>query len=126
MSFVKRALTTTALSAGLLAGAAQAAIITVDDDLTGSRYLSAGGAIGGTFDLRPYLEADSVIDWARVTFYFEDDSDPLRYSSSGSYTSGYRRTYTDDPEQVSVSTLGQSATAMTTSVIERSYTPGKI
>lgn len=119
-NYLRKVLATTALAAGLAAGAGQAAIISVDDDLAGSRYLSSGRALSGTFDLRPFLQADSVIDWARVTFQFEDDDDPLRYiGSSGSYSYGYNRYYVDDVETVSVMTAGQSSFANTTSSVQR-------
>ena len=67
---LKTALTALALTAGLNTTAAQAAIVTVQDDVTGSQYLAPGRTLSGTFDLRPYLQQDTVIDWARVTFQF--------------------------------------------------------
>ncbi|MEM1434946.1 MAG: PEP-CTERM sorting domain-containing protein [Pseudomonadota bacterium] len=126
-NLMRRVLTTAAVSAGLIAGAAQAAIISVDDTLSGPQYVQTGRVISGTFDLRPYLADNSVIDWARVTFQFSDDYDPLRYSGGGgSYYSGYHRTYTNDMERVNVSTMGQSSTVGTTYDVDRSYSPRRV
>ncbi|KPJ87062.1 MAG: hypothetical protein AMJ53_18765 [Gammaproteobacteria bacterium SG8_11] len=115
----------------LLSFNAYAIQITVGDNIEGTVLVAPGSSVSGQFDINPAIPSSGYyttpydVTSARATFIFTDDFDPLRYTSSttysyyfdhGRYTSAdstdywYRNRinyYRDDADTVRVSVDGQ-------------------
>lgn len=113
--FNTKAIRYVVIAGAMLASSAQAGIISVNDNHSNSQYMSTYSAINGQFDLRSQLDSNSTIDWARVTFTFSDDYDPLRYAGSyGSYRNGRTYRYRDARDTAMV-TIPQQGSVVTSS-----------